>query len=468
MTSAAQRPIDATLLGGVRAAGSVHLVSGGRLGVRHEDRLELHDRTAFLAGGPSLLHSLALPRPARAASLPDGSVVAAESARIRAVGPDGHTRWALPHPVWHHGSRGPRPPGAPVVSPDGLLVCAVVPTLGPDTEERGYGRDTLLLLEAATGAVLAERPVGSIASGMTGAWHPDGHLMALSCWTAWASWTTWWVEPRHDGLHIRGGVGMHEVVGFVPGTRRALTLRRAEHIAVNDDRDELAAHDAASDEQTALFDLSALAADPENDEFTAASLIDGAHVLVVGRVFPRCRPPATRHWLCDARTLAPLGRLRYPRRVGTAVTALGDGTWLTRHGDEIHHWALPAHPAPGRPRLTPQGSLRPPHSSAPDRTGGPGHRRQGCPARYSVPSSVSSVSEGASVGAVAASWASSSRASCRPMIRLNFRACGLVRSRTATSRRSAGISRSVPLAWLDRAWTASFSASASDMPSRCR
>lgn len=464
MTSAAQRPIDATLLGGVRAAGSVHPVSGGRLGVRHEDRLELHDRTAFLAGGPSLLHSLALPRPARAASLPDGSVVAAESARIRAVGPDGHTRWALPHPVWHHGSRGPRPPGAPVVSPDGRLVCAVVPTLGPDTEERGYGRDTLLLLEAATGAVLAERPVGSIASGMTGAWHPDGHLMALSCWTAWASWTTWWVEPRHDGLHIRGGVGMHEVVGFVPGTRRALTLRRAEHIAVNDDRDELAAHDAASDEQTALFDLSALAADPENDEFTAASL-------------RRCPRPGRLPAVQAARHPPLALRRADPRAPGQA--ALSPPGRHGRHRARRRHLADPprrrdpplgtaAHPAPGRPRLTPEGSLRPPHSSAPDRTGGPGHRRQGCPARYSVPSSVSSVSEGASVGAVAASWASSSRASCRPMIRLNFRACGLVRSRTATSRRSAGISRSVPLAWLDRAWTASFSASASDMPSRCR
>ncbi|NWF28519.1 hypothetical protein HW130_20000 [Streptomyces sp. PKU-EA00015] len=341
MTSAAQRPIDATLLGGVRTPGSVHTASGGRLGVRHEDRIELHDRTAFLAGGPSLLHSLALPCPARATPLPDGTVVAAESARIRAVGADGRTRWALPHPVWRHSSRDPRPPGAPVVSPDGRLVCAVVPALEPDTEECVYVRDTLLLLDAATGAVLAERPVGPVASDLTGTWHPDGHLMALSCWTACASWTTWWVEPRHDGLHIRGGVGMHEIVGFLPGTTRALTLRRAEHIAVNDDRDELAAHDAASDEQTALFDLSALAPDAGNDEFTAACLLDDAHVLVAGRIFPRGRPPATRHWLCDARTLAPLGRLRYPRRVGTTVTALGDGTWLTRHGDELHHWALP-------------------------------------------------------------------------------------------------------------------------------
>ncbi|MBT2367477.1 hypothetical protein J7E88_19740 [Streptomyces sp. ISL-10] len=341
MTSAAQHPIDATLIGGVRAPGSVRPAPGGRLAVRHDDRLELHDRTAFLAGDSSLLHSVALPRQARATPLHDGTVVVAESARLRALGADGRNRWTLSHPVRHHRRRDPQPPGAPVASPDGRLVCAVVPTLHPGAEERCRLRDTLLLLDAVTGDVNAERPIGSVASDMSGAWHPDGHVMALSCWTPCASWTTWWVEPRHDGLHIRGGVGMHEVVGFLPGADRAVTLRRAEHIAVKDDRDELGLHNATSDEQTALLDLSALVPDPGNDEVAMACLLDPAHVLVTGRVFLRGRPPATRHWLCDARSLTPLGRLRYPRPVGTEVTALGDGTWLTRHGEDLHHWALP-------------------------------------------------------------------------------------------------------------------------------
>ncbi|WP_262370911.1 hypothetical protein [Streptomyces sp. WAC01526] len=39
-------------------------------------------------------------------------------------------------------------------------------------------------------------------------------------------------------------------------------------------------------------------------------------------------------------TLQPLGRLRYPGSVSKDVTPLGDGTWLTRDGGQLHHWAL--------------------------------------------------------------------------------------------------------------------------------
>ncbi|MFF3324317.1 hypothetical protein [Streptomyces sp. NPDC002889] len=345
MESAAATPIDAVLLGTVSAPGSVEPLAQGQLAVRHGDRLELHDRAAFLDGAsPSLLHARLLPPYARAAPLPDGTVVLAEGTRIRALDPGGRTRWEVPHPPWRHAPREPRPPGTPAVSPDGRLVCALVPTLAAGVDERlYYTRDTLLLLDAASGDVRARRPVGAISSDVTQRWHPDGSLLAVSCWTARYSWSTWWIEPRHDGLHIRGGTTMHEIVGFLPGTTRALTLRRAEGIAHNDDRDELASHEATADEQTAVLNLSDLATDPRSDEFDAAFLLDSAHVLVSGRIHRRGRPPATRHWLCDALTLRPLGRLRYPAPVGRHATPLGDGTWLTRHGqgERLHHWALP-------------------------------------------------------------------------------------------------------------------------------
>ncbi|MEU9010085.1 hypothetical protein AB0D12_09890 [Streptomyces sp. NPDC048479] len=351
MMSTAANPIDATLIGTVPATGWIEPLSERRLSVRTDDRLEIHDREAFLAGTPSPTQSLRLPAHSAATPLPDGGLVVAEGTRIRALDPDGSTRWELAHAPWHGGQWNPRPPGAPAASPDGGLVSVVVPTLADgdtpaalvydDPPRHRYARDALLLIDTASGQVRARRPIGAVASDVTQRWHPDGSLLALSCWTAWYSWSTWWIEPRRDGLHIRGGTTMREVIDFLPVTSRVLTLRRAEAIAHNDDRDELASHDVSADDPAGLLDLGELAVDPDNDEFTGAYLLDTAHVLVTGRVYLPGRPAAVRHWLCDTATLLPLGRVRYPVPVGAEATPLGDGSWLTRDRERLHHWALP-------------------------------------------------------------------------------------------------------------------------------
>lgn len=52
MTSPAEAPIDAVLVGTVDAApGSAAVVVGARLAVRHAGRLEVYDTGAFLRGG---------------------------------------------------------------------------------------------------------------------------------------------------------------------------------------------------------------------------------------------------------------------------------------------------------------------------------------------------------------------------------------------------------------------------------
>ncbi|MFE0427546.1 hypothetical protein, partial [Streptomyces sp. NPDC058953] len=268
MRSPAETSIDAVPAGTVvTAPGPVLDAPGERLSVRREDRLEVYDRAAFLDGGGPL-RSVDIPAGSPAAPLDDGAVLA-EPDRVRAVAGDGTTRWELPHPPWRGGSGQPRAPGAPAVSPDGALIGVVVPALAGEPGDRvlfrdertrlGYGRDVLLLVEAANGRVRARRPVNSCASVVTQRWHPGGGLLALSCWTAWYSWSTWWVLPRHDGLHLRGGARMREVVGFVPGSSRALSLRRSERLAPGDDRDELAAHAVGTDEPVTLYDLAGLA-----------------------------------------------------------------------------------------------------------------------------------------------------------------------------------------------------------------
>ncbi|MER6840378.1 hypothetical protein [Streptomyces platensis] len=68
--------------------------------------------------------------------------------------------------------------------------------------------------------------------------------------------------------------------------------------------------------------------------------LDSDHVLVTGKLNPQGRTPETCHWLLQAATLQPLGRLHYPAPVGMDVIPLGDGTWLTRHDGQLRHWAL--------------------------------------------------------------------------------------------------------------------------------
>ncbi|MER5770529.1 hypothetical protein [Streptomyces sp. NPDC001985] len=346
MTSTAETPIDAALVGTVRASGSVTPLAEGRLAVTDDRLLEIHDAKTFLSGALTPVHTLALPARSTAAALDDGAIIC-EAAGIRRVTAAGATRWELPHAPWHGPHHDPRPPGPPAPHPGGAVVSALVPALAGGMEDGGrerYTHDTLLLLDTDTGRIRARRPIGRTSSVATQRWHPDGELLALSSWTTWYSWSSWWIEPRRDGLHIRGGTTMREIIDFLPGPvgdpPRPLTLRRAEGIAANDDRNELASHDVATDEPLALYDLSRITGDRADDEFDGAFLLDGDHLLVTGRIHPPGRPAVTRHWLCDARTLQPLGRIRYPAPVGW-VTPLLDGTWLTRTPSGHHHWSLP-------------------------------------------------------------------------------------------------------------------------------
>ncbi|HZX37807.1 MAG TPA: hypothetical protein VFF37_05645, partial [Streptomyces sp.] len=78
MTSTAEIPIDATLIGTVPATGSVTPLSGDRLVVRTDERLEIHDAETFLSGIPAPTQSLRLPPYAAATPLPGGGLVVAE------------------------------------------------------------------------------------------------------------------------------------------------------------------------------------------------------------------------------------------------------------------------------------------------------------------------------------------------------------------------------------------------------
>lgn len=348
MDTTGDERIGVVPLGTVRVRGTVEAVGAGRLLVRTEGLVEVHDREEFLAGTAGrAVAALRTSDEDRVTVTPDGGFVVAGADSVRAVGSDGGTRWVLPHDPWHGASRAH---SAPAVGPDGRLVSVVVPVLEPDKAKaalvydgepgRNYTWDELLLLDAASGEVVGRQQIRSLASAAVQSWSPDGAAVVLSCWTAWQSWSTWWAQPCADGMRMLGGTWMHALAGFLPGSR-VLTQRFAEHLFPADDRDELAVYDLGSGEQAALLDLAELAVDPEEDEFSSAEVLDARHVLVPGRVHPEGGAPQTRHWLLDADTLRPLGRLDYPAPVGEDITVLGDGTWLTRGGDDrLHRWRL--------------------------------------------------------------------------------------------------------------------------------
>ncbi|MCC0100126.1 hypothetical protein K7B10_36155 [Streptomyces flavotricini] len=347
MNTTGDERIGVVALGTTRTRGAVRAAAGARLLVRTPGLVEVHDREEFLAGRTaSASAALRTTDQERVAPTPGGGFVVAGPASVRALDRDGGTLWELPHDPWHGAARAR---SVPAVSPDGRRVGVVVPVLEPDEAkaalvydaepDRNYTWDDLLLLDAATGEVLGRRQVRSLASAAVQSWSPDGGALVVSCWTAWQSWSTWWAQPCADGLPILGGTWMHALAGFLPGSR-VLTQRYAEYVFPADDRDELGAYDLGSGDQVAALDLAELAVDPEDDEFFSAEVLDAHHVLVPGRVHPDGGPPRMRHWLLNADTLRPIGRLDYPVPVGEEVTALDDGTWLTQDGDRLHRWGL--------------------------------------------------------------------------------------------------------------------------------
>ncbi|CAL9313602.1 hypothetical protein [Streptomyces sp. SudanB25_2051] len=345
--------IDAVPMGAVDVDGDVRATAGGRIGVWTDERVDVYEREAFLAGPCEPVASWAPPTGARVEPAADGGFVVAEPSRVRAVTADGATRWELPHDPWHGGHRPPRAPGAPAPSPCGRFVAAAVPTLLPDEDRArailvyddppryGYGQDRLLLLDARTGAVLAERPVAAVSGAVDLEWRADGELLAASFWTAWYSWAGYWMEPAPDALRVLGAGGdRHQVVAFVPGSSRVVTMRRAEFMSLDDERYELALYDAGDPSPRAGLDLDDLSWDTENDEFSHVYALDGRHLLLTADWTPRGGRPERTHWLLAADTLRRLGRLRYPCGAGDRVVPLGDGTWLTPHAGRVRRWRL--------------------------------------------------------------------------------------------------------------------------------
>ncbi|MFF3325000.1 hypothetical protein [Streptomyces sp. NPDC002889] len=369
LTEAGERHIDVRLLARTRASrGYMEPLPGGRVLLSRTPvtpggtwRLEVHERESllrgevFLLGRSQPLSSLTLPSPS-AWPVPDGSFVVTDGTTVWSVAADGSRHWQLTDELRPVGAEWFRVRGTPSVSPDGSLVAVVVSMPVTERSEPSApvsfvhdgpqpspsSSDVLLLLDTTSGEVLQRLAVAVESVDSRLLWHPDGALLAVSCWGLWHSWTTHWFEVRRNALHRLGGMTMGEAAAFVPGSSRLLTVRRAEGFALDDDVNALASYDTLTSERLAHVDHGKLLIAPDSVQYADLHPLDATRVILESsRLLGDSSRWESVHWLCDADSLLPLGRLRYPQGpVPPVVRPLGDGTWLTRQGSRVHHWSL--------------------------------------------------------------------------------------------------------------------------------
>ncbi|MFF2774150.1 hypothetical protein ACFVU3_04505 [Streptomyces sp. NPDC058052] len=253
--------------------------------------------------------------------VPGGGLAVSGGDAVTLQDADGSVRWTFPHLPWPAGASGacaPEPSGA------GLL--AVVPPADPTA--RG---ELLVVLDLATGTPLARTPLPTH-WGTYAFQHrlgpPAAHSVLLDAAQG--------QEEAYSLLASRAGVAQvggwdEPFTGGSDPTGGFLTL------AVGGER--LTRYDASARAATAVDAADVL---PDGLVFTGRpGFLDARRVLAPAGEDPW--EDACRHLLLDAGDLRPRARIAYPPDVGEVSRALplGDGTWLTLHGDTVRRWRTP-------------------------------------------------------------------------------------------------------------------------------
>jgi hypothetical protein len=275
-----------------------------------------------------------------AAVSPDGSLALfAGLHALRAVEPDGSTRWESGYDCWaevvcrvrhasfaeyaddpgHRGADG----GSAAFSSDGKLVWAHT-----RVDEGEHTGERWLVLDAADGRVLGGTDTGTFGAGRH-CRHPDPSRMGLSVGQGdqdspalWGRWDgrTVAVERFDEEVLLAAGPSGERLL-TVDTLQRTLRLRDAAGAAepVTSPPDPW-----VTDEERILW--APEAAFPAEDAIVAATETTGEPC----------------HWLVDAGTLAVRGPVGYPVPVSGLPRPAGPGTWFTASADlsAVHVWAL--------------------------------------------------------------------------------------------------------------------------------
>ncbi|MFB8041253.1 MULTISPECIES: hypothetical protein [Streptomyces] len=335
--------VRAERVGSVRLPGAARLVDGrarpagpGRFALRRDDRLEVYDLTALLAGSTVPVAAFPAPWPGWDrgvdAVAPDlGLAVFSGQRAVRAVAADGRPLWEHRHGCWgpvvdhpHTGDEQEVCPGlehgSVLVPGDGTAVWAHV--VGED------GREHWLVLDARDGRELARVPLeDSVASGSHQLALPDDGTVLLCVGMGQDGVLLYGARADGTGMSVRDlGEDLDRILLDVHPTRPG-------YLTVEHSCQDLRLH---APDGTVLAERDADELGEEGCWDHAAGFTDADTVLAVAED----PEDGAGHWLLDAGTLALLGPVAYPRPVTGYARGLGDGTWLThdRATDTLTRW----------------------------------------------------------------------------------------------------------------------------------
>ncbi|MFD0856648.1 hypothetical protein ACFQ07_30730, partial [Actinomadura adrarensis] len=267
---------------------------------------------------------------------------------VRAVKPNGATRWEVRHACWGECSQmhfssdeyaddveNHRYPdsGSAAVSADGKLVWAHV--RGPLSGDEG-DEELWLVLDAVDGTVLGRVETGTVTSGSYPVPHPDPTQMGLSIGEGEEGSPALW--GRWDGHRLSvERIGEERILLAVsPSGRRLLsvdigqwTLSLHENGSVPAELDAqgvVPPHPDSTSEYRVYWDYEATFL----DENTA----------IAGTTESEARYATARHWSIDVRGMTLRGEVSYPFPVFGSPRSAGNGTWYTLSEDRtsLHLW----------------------------------------------------------------------------------------------------------------------------------
>lgn len=318
---------------------------GPCLVVMPEDhQVTVYDLRDLLRGAePMVRIAMKAPDGRLVAPSPDAQfVVVCDQRELRAVNADGTVRWRLEHPCWgcagaidHRSEPACRgiDGGSAYVSADGAVVWAHVVSEWDEDDESG---EQLLVLDAATGAVLGSAGLGGGTAGSGLLLHPDGRQAVLS--VGFGQDGSACLLGRWDGTSLtltefedtdRIAVDLDPDGGLLlttPHSDRYLALYQVPEtnwsvrLAAADVADHVAANvvaDVAADQDVSV-----------GWDYAGAFVDADTFIAVLDTHSPE---HLRAHWLLD-RASGPLGPVAYPGSSAgemVGLVGLGEGSWAT-------------------------------------------------------------------------------------------------------------------------------------------
>ncbi|MFI1303879.1 hypothetical protein [Streptomyces sioyaensis] len=240
----------------------------------------------------------------------------------------GAVEWSFRHFSWGDGPIGS---GACAETPDGRHLLAAVPGTPDDAGE--YPGDRCVLLDSETGKVIDETLLPSFSASYTlDVPFRQASTFFLSAGQGQDGAYSWKVDIVDGRLHLMQlASGMERVTGaqrdrvLVQGVGGSwLQVRSAVPGGALHIESEVNSQDVRAEQESYI-----------NGD---SGFVDDSRVIAaVGEDW--CSEE-TEHFLLDGEDLTVLHRIRYPFPIGPDPKALGDGTWITSNGTDVHRWRV--------------------------------------------------------------------------------------------------------------------------------